>query len=321
MRVAGWVAAGALLAALGVAGASAQPAASNAASALRFQNFHMGMSIAEARATAPGSWTQDGDAHDAALTGGPQLSVGGRSYSPVLQFGETGLNGIIYASGFTTPSPQECSDAAVAAAAGFEVSTGALNGAPAPWELGTPSNTAHAGSASSLRFYPPDQDNFTNGYANKRGALFVELRSRFGANVDQNGDVGASHCVITVAMEADPMPALAGHWQADAPSAADLAHAQPLANPQWAAQPSADDFARFFPTIADSHHIEGRAVVDCLVQADGTLKCAVSSETPTNLGFGQAAVDIMHLYRVAPPGDGSSVTGRLVHKAISFRSS
>ncbi|WP_395645359.1 TonB family protein [Terricaulis sp.] len=82
-----------------------------------------------------------------------------------------------------------------------------------------------------------------------------------------------------------------------------------ITNPRWSRTPR--DLARYYPARALAMSIEGQAVLDCLVGTDGRLACSVVSETPSNWGFGAAAVRISEDYRMVPAmRDGVAVEGR-----------
>lgn len=84
---------------------------------------------------------------------------------------------------------------------------------------------------------------------------------------------------------------------------------QVITNPRWLRQPR--DLARYYPPRALARSITGQVVLDCLVDANGALNCAVASETPTNWGFGDAALRISRDYRMVPAmRDGQSVEAR-----------
>lgn len=67
----------------------------------------------------------------------------------------------------------------------------------------------------------------------------------------------------------------------------------------WETTPSGDDYLRFYPGAAlDAQH-NGRALLNCLIQADRTLSCTVVSETPRDAGFGDAALRLSRRYTLA----------------------
>ncbi|UTP40197.1 energy transducer TonB [Phenylobacterium sp. LH3H17] len=67
-------------------------------------------------------------------------------------------------------------------------------------------------------------------------------------------------------------------------------------------------------------HIAGRAVLVCLVKADGNLtECRIEDETPTGAGFGAAAMKLRSKFKLRPTtADGVSVEGGSVRIPLSF---
>jgi TonB family protein len=67
-----------------------------------------------------------------------------------------------------------------------------------------------------------------------------------------------------------------------------------IVNPDWFKRPTPDDLGRAYPRGAWKARVSGRVVVRCLVGPDGQAHdCAVISETPSGMGFGEAAVKVM----------------------------
>lgn len=82
-----------------------------------------------------------------------------------------------------------------------------------------------------------------------------------------------------------------------------------ISNPHWLQVPR--DLARYYPVMALRRDLEGSVQLDCLVTTTGALQCTVISETPTNWGFGAAAIRISQDYRMLPAmRDGAPVEGR-----------
>lgn len=67
----------------------------------------------------------------------------------------------------------------------------------------------------------------------------------------------------------------------------------------WLERPNARDFARYYPEAAYQANVSGRAVLDCIVTADGRIACTVASEEPAGYGFGEAALRISTHFRMA----------------------
>ncbi len=93
-----------------------------------------------------------------------------------------------------------------------------------------------------------------------------------------------------------------------------------ITNPQWIERPNGRDFAREYPERALEREREGRVVLDCVVNADGRISCAVASEDPSGWGFGSAAVRISRSFRMSPRlEDGRPAEGGRVRVPIAFR--
>jgi periplasmic protein TonB len=82
--------------------------------------------------------------------------------------------------------------------------------------------------------------------------------------------------------------------------------------PDWLRAPSAEDVRRYHPDLAARQGIGGRAVLDCVLGPRGEMaSCAVVSESPAGMGFGQSALKISKFYKVRlqsgpnPMGQGS----------------
>lgn len=97
---------------------------------------------------------------------------------------------------------------------------------------------------------------------------------------------------------------------------APVADAQPstgpapiITQPVWIQRPR--NPARFYPRAAFMEGIEGEVVLDCDVEVNGRLQCAVTSETPTGHGFGDAALAIAAAHLMQPAmRDGAPVRAR-----------
>lgn len=82
-----------------------------------------------------------------------------------------------------------------------------------------------------------------------------------------------------------------------------------ITNPRWLQRPR--DLGIYYPRRAEERGVTGLVVLDCLVSSAGRLDCDVVSETPTNWGFGEAALAISRDHRMAPATrDGVAVQGR-----------
>jgi TonB family protein len=73
------------------------------------------------------------------------------------------------------------------------------------------------------------------------------------------------------------------------------------ANPDWMKKPGPADMAGVFPKAAAKKGVDGKAVIRCQSSVEGFLqKCVVLSETPADLNFGAAALQLAPQFRMTP---------------------
>ena len=95
---------------------------------------------------------------------------------------------------------------------------------------------------------------------------------------------------------------------------------QAAPRPVWRYAPSARRLATIYPERALEDGREGEASVHCTVRSSGALDCIGVSETPANVGFGDAALRATHMFRHAVQrADGSDATGSPVNLRVVFR--
>jgi protein TonB len=68
-------------------------------------------------------------------------------------------------------------------------------------------------------------------------------------------------------------------------------------------------------------NVEGHASISCTVNAHGTLEnCSVTNESPSDQGFGDAAMRMSKLFKMRPmTKDGAPVDGGKITIPIAFR--
>jgi TonB family protein len=93
-----------------------------------------------------------------------------------------------------------------------------------------------------------------------------------------------------------------------------------IINPDWLKRPDAKRTAAAYPAAARAAHVGGKAVVECLVGADGhPHDCRVKEETPPGMGFGDAAVQLSQETLFIPKRiDCEPVDGGLVSIPMTF---
>jgi protein TonB len=88
----------------------------------------------------------------------------------------------------------------------------------------------------------------------------------------------------------------------------------------WLKRPGAREFDRYYPTRAAEREKEGRVVLNCSVNADGSINCRVTSESPDGWGFGEAALQISKFFKMAPmTANGTPTSGGQISVPITFR--
>lgn len=88
----------------------------------------------------------------------------------------------------------------------------------------------------------------------------------------------------------------------------------------WARSPSGADVADAYPELARQRGLAGRVTLRCSVKTSGNLDCALASEEPARMGFGDAALQVASRYRAASRlSDGSASAGREAPLTIVFK--
>ena len=94
-----------------------------------------------------------------------------------------------------------------------------------------------------------------------------------------------------------------------------------ITKPEWKTLPEAKDFDAVFPQAAKAAKLrDGRAVLTCDVAMGGGLSgCALESETPTGMGFGESAMKLVPHFALNPwTLDGRPVDGAHIRLPIHF---
>lgn len=93
-----------------------------------------------------------------------------------------------------------------------------------------------------------------------------------------------------------------------------------ISNPTWLRQPGAREFADFYPDRAIRLGRGGAVQMSCVVTVDGNLsQCAITAESPQNMGFGDAALRMAPYFQMLPQTrDGAPVGGARVNVPLRF---
>lgn len=92
-------------------------------------------------------------------------------------------------------------------------------------------------------------------------------------------------------------------------------------SPEWTDMPSAEQMSQFYPKLAQSLWLKGRARLDCRTTTVGTLEsCHVGAERPAGMGFGDAALLLVPYFHYKPKlSHGNPVGGDDVSLNIIFQ--
>lgn len=89
---------------------------------------------------------------------------------------------------------------------------------------------------------------------------------------------------------------------------------------KWLQRPGAREIDRYYPSRAAERGMEGRVLLNCTVNADGTINCVVASETPEGWGFGTAAMQVSRYFKMAPlTVNGDATSGGTIDVPLAFR--
>lgn len=104
------------------------------------------------------------------------------------------------------------------------------------------------------------------------------------------------------------------------PTPAELAQAAQATNVQWTQRPDGNDLRFFYPARAWRGNLSGAARLDCLIAPGGVLRCRTASEQPTYQGFGDAALKLATMLRVAERTEaGETLVGQRLSVPIQFQ--
>ena len=301
-----------------------------------FGPYREGMSMDEARATAPGAqWELYRPPGGTSGTlDGPRIVVGGASFMSRLMFTSNGqldvaagLYSIKMVAAPAASDAQACAGSIAPVLDELVRRYGPFDAPdPAAQTVGSPLRLSGGGSVPVTERTRPMSD-FT--------VLQVSAGANWGAvklsafathSTYRRGSQTSAACEASIDWEPGA-PARAARARAAVERAAVAAAKRdparlgeapiiPLSSVTFVQRPGGQDFARAYPSRAVERERGGMVVLDCLIGPSGTLDCAVQSEEPIGWGFADAALRLVPLYRVAP---GPAVVGKRIQIEMPFR--
>lgn len=152
-----------------------------------------------------------------------------------------------------------------------------------------------------------------NGWLNIQASEASPWRVGWSASWMRQRLSGTQSCGVSVQVLAPPPPP-------PDPMVVDFALAEPLAGPPvWLAQPTAEAVQALHPRRAAEREVGGVASLACRVRdVTGALECRVRDDQPPGYGFGEAALRVAELYRIAPEAGGAPTLGRKFELVVDF---
>lgn len=271
--------------------------------------FRLGMTVAEVRAAAPEQqWAERAFGADLMVLNAERpVRIGRIGFTPMLSFREGRLEVVQFSGGGPIAQPEQCDRVLVETVTALQPQLGPLNSYRAPAEFGVATETRTTEAGSEVRFYNPNGTTRA-GFATRRGEQFV-LVSSLAAPIPPL-DLA---CVLSIEIQAPltdfaPMPP---------PTVEELAAAQEI-DPEWAVSggPRVTELTMPADAIASAGRV--RVSLDCLVISDQRINCAVESEEPAGMHFGDGAVAASRFYRIEPVISGQPTLGRRVRFTIRY---
>jgi protein TonB len=81
------------------------------------------------------------------------------------------------------------------------------------------------------------------------------------------------------------------------------------------------DKEQYYPAEPLKYCLSGRVQIQCTVTPDGTLTgCAIQSETPPDVGFGEATLYLAKIWKLRPfSADGKPTSGGVFRRAVIWK--
>lgn len=260
--------------------------------------LRLGMSHAEAREAN----SSVGSMRDASAPLRRSLRIGGIAFDAGLVFRDDRVSSIWLSDELSASDAASCFAAFDRVIAAIEPQVGALDGDVSPWPIGSTDT-----SANGSRIHRQQVER-QRAIAYRSDGDLASATALFDTYYDEP-------CLLRVTLSR-PLPPAVGEANV---TQAELDAAPPLEHQRWIARPRPEAYTAAYPALAGDISLEGRVQLDCLIGADGNLRCLVASEAPVGFGFGRAALSLSAGFRSATDIDGEPTPGRRVQLPITFR--
>lgn len=273
-----------------------------------FGRFRLGMTPAEARAASSEQrWTERSFGADLIiLTAERPIRIGQLDFLPMLGFRDGRLSDVQFQGGGPIERREQCDAPMMQTVVALESSIGAINMGLAPGEFGAVAQTRTTAGGSVVRFYETDE--IRNGFAVQRGQRYVQVASLAG----EFPSMGLG-CLLEITMR----PQLGDFEPLPPPTAAELAAAQEV-EPEWAIIGGPEVTELTIPPARFGQIGRVRVRLDCLVIAEQRLNCAIESEEPQGMQFGEGALAQSRFYRIEPMINGEPTEGKRVRFTVRY---
>ena len=273
-----------------------------------FGRFRVGMSVAEVRAAATDlHWREQAFGEDlVVLTADRPIPIGRIGFQPQLEFRDGGLAKIEFQAGGPIVSANECDRMLAETVVALESLVGPLNSFRAPGEFGAVVEARATPGGSEIRYYRP-REALNAGIATQRGEMFIQVSS-IAAPISRELVCQLGIEMMQSLIDFDPPPP---------PTEAQLAAAPETAT-EWAIRAGPDVTGLVMPLEAMGYVGRVRVRLDCLVIEEQRVNCAVQSEEPVGMHFGDAALAESRFNRILPVIDGQPTLGRRVQFTVRY---
>lgn len=123
---------------------------------------------------------------------------------------------------------------------------------------------------------------------------------------------GENYCHLAIRISGAPPFVADPPWR-------EFAEIEPIAGPPvWLSEPSLAQVRRLNPPRAVERGQSGVVVLACRVSLEGALSCAIANEQPIGWGYGEAALAVSRIYRIAPEAAGEATAGRKLQMVVDF---